>query len=113
MNKKEVWSLIKWLFGGLILLVIVGWFLTGSSILTKKFFGTMNENVNREIFEETKSYNEGKTQQLAKYYQEYTAASDTVNKDAIRTVIKTMFADYDAEKLPPTLKNFLINMRGY
>lgn len=113
MDRKELVSFLKWLFGGLVLFVIVGWFLTGSGIMTKKFFGTMNENVNREIFEETKSYNEGKTQQLAKYFQEYQTSNDIESRAAIRGTIRTMFADYDAEKLPPLLRKFLTDMRGY
>lgn len=77
----------------------------------KRFFGPKHENVRREIFENTKSYSHGKTQDLARYYEQYTTGEDT---DAVAELIKMQFADFDASMIRSVkLRNFLINVRGY
>lgn len=78
-----------------------------------RFIAPQKENARREVFEQTKSYNEGKTQQLAKYKIEYDLATNDDEKEAIAAGIRGMFADYDAEKLPHGLNMFLVQIRGY
>ena len=77
-----------------------------------KWFGPKFENVRREVFEETKSYNQAKLQELAKYRLEYLNADD-VGKQAIASTINHCFADYNANKLPAELNQFLEQIRGY
>ena len=77
----------------------------------KKYFAPKHEDVNRQIFENTKSYSHGKTQQLAKYYDEYKKSDEP---EAITELIKINFADFDETKIRNyKLKQFLINQRGY
>ena len=95
------------------LMVVAWWFAVGNRLLLTKYLEAEYESAKREVFEETKSYNEGKTQQLAKYWQEYKTAASDEDKAALKATIQTMFADYDADKLPLPLKNFLTEMRGY
>jgi len=92
--------------------VVLLWGLTANSIMMKKYFGVWSEDVNREVFESTKSYNEGKLQQLAKYRQEYLDASPEGQK-ALQETIRVMFADYKEKELPVGLREFLRDMRGY
>ena len=103
---------VFWGFLSLIGLIGLGWGLSYNSIWMKRVLGVMHENVNREIFEETKSYNEGKIQQLAKYRLEYLKA-DSEGKEAIKSTIQTMFADFNKDNLPLELEGFLTQMRGY
>ncbi len=70
------------------------------------------ENARREVFEETRSYNQGKIQQLAKYRHEY-MAGDAAVKTVIASTIRHQFADYNVENLPPELQSFLRTVRGY
>lgn len=81
----------------------------------KKFFGPKYENVNREIFENTKSYTHGKTQDLAKYYEAYNiATANQEDQDTLSELVKIQFADFDAAVIRNVkLRNFLINVRGY
>lgn len=79
-----------------------------------RFFGPKKENVRREVFEETKSYVHGKTQDLAKYYEEYTKAESLSDKEAIESLIKMNFAEFDAEDIENhRLRSFLISVRRY
>lgn len=79
-----------------------------------RFFSPKRQNIQREVFEETKSYVHGKIQDLAKYYDEYQKSDSPDDKEAIQTVIKSQFAEFDAEKINSSqLRTFLVNMRGY
>lgn len=66
----------------------------------------VSEDGRRETFEKTKSYNEGKEQDLLKYRLEYIQADES-GKEAIAFTIRHMFADYDETKLSPELRDFL------
>ena len=90
----------------------LGFVATSIDFANLKFWGVKYENAHREIFEQTKSYNQGKTQQLAKYYVEW-KEGDQDTKDAIKFAIRHQFSDYQADRLEPGLSNFLVQMRGY
>ena len=90
----------------------LGFVATSIDFANLKFWGVKYENAHREIFEQTKSYNQGKTQQLAKYYVEW-KDGDEETKATIKFTIRHQFADYNADRLEPGLSNFLIQMRGY
>lgn len=94
-----------------ILLLPIG--LTFYELGYKKFFKPKFQNVEREVFKQTRSYNEGKIQDLAKLKHEYELASNE-DKQTIKNTIIHMFADYQAPKEAPYgLKQFLTEMRGY
>jgi len=77
------------------------------------FFAKKRENIRREVFEETKSYNEGKMQQLAKYRMEYIREKDPDAKRAIAGTVRTMFADYDPARIKNAdLRSFLRQMQN-
>ena len=76
-----------------------------------KIFGVKKQNVRREIFEQTKSYTHGKTQDLARYYEQYQKPED---RDAVANIIKMQFSDFDETKIRNLkLRSFLISVRGY
>lgn len=104
-------------FGLIVALICVigalGFVATSIDFASLKFWGVKYENARREIFEETKSYNEGKAQDLAKYYLEYTQG-DQDTKAALSAVIQSQYADYDAKKIKSDhLYNFLLQVRGF
>ena len=71
------------------------------------------EEVRREVFENTKSYKEGKKQDLVKYYHEYKLAKTQEERDAISSVIQLSFADVDSYGYPYELREFLRETRGF
>ena len=77
-----------------------------------RWFGPKFENARREVFEGTRSYNQAKLQELAKYRLEYINA-DYDSKQAIASTIKHRFADYNSDNLPSELNQFLKQIRGY
>lgn len=83
----------------------------GEDFFLFRMFAPKYEAVRRETFEQSKAYNQGQTQQLARYYDEYSHA-DKGHKDAIRSIVLHEFADYDDSKLPSYLQQFLTSLRS-
>lgn len=75
-----------------------------------KFFRPRYEDVRRETFKRTRSYNEGKEQELLKYRLQYLRASGE-DKAAIASTVRHAFADYDETLLTPELQRFLQNIK--
>jgi hypothetical protein len=109
MKKKVFYSII-----GVISILVLVFALAYLDLVFKRFFGPKHENVRREIFENTKSYSHGKTQDLARYYEQYTKAESQSDKDAVSELIKMQFADFDESVIRNAkLRNFLTSVRGY
>jgi hypothetical protein len=96
----------------ILVLAVVGFcFLDYSGIFWSSKVGVWREDVRRNNFEHTKSYNQGKIQDLAKYFHEYNEA-DASGKVAIKATVRQMFADYDSSLVPDDeLKQFLETCR--
>ena len=95
---------------GVVLLCGVTW----GGIEFYRFFGVKQQNAEREVFEQTKSYVHGKIQALSKAYGEYQLAKDDEEKAAITSVIKVQFAGFDSSLVKnPELRRFLIQTRGF
>lgn len=109
-NKKRFTiSTLGLLMGAVIAIFIVGLLALG----WYSFFKPRYANVERKMFENTKSYTHGKIQELGKYYREYRSAGAS-DQQTIRILIVSSFAEFDADKLnSPRLQNFLREMRGY
>jgi hypothetical protein len=89
----------------LFLAVIAG--LDYSSLIWESFIGPKRENVRRQVFEQTKSYNQGMQQDLIKFMHEYNVSKDPEEKKAISSTVRHMMSDYDESKLEPELRSFL------
>lgn len=92
---------------GLVAIVVVTFALNIGGLEWDKFFMPKRENVRREAFKNTQSYVQGKIQELVKYRLEYVRAKDNAEKIAIVSTIRLSFADFDKNKLPIELQNFL------
>ena len=77
------------------------------------YFKPKHESVERDVFKQTRSYTEGKIQDLAKLRLQYLQADNQEDKDAIRVTIIHMFAEVDKSIFSTELAMFLTQMRGY
>ena len=107
-TKKIIWLSIGGFFLALIVVFVLGLFGLGWF----KFFGPKTENIKRQIFENTKSYQHGIQQDLGKYYNEYQRADES-GKAVIKATIQIRFAEVDAQITSPQLRAFLKETRGY
>jgi hypothetical protein len=81
--------------GGLVLLIVVAFGLGLGGLQWRMFFGPRHEAVRREVFKQTRSFNEGKEQDLVKYRLEYLRADSDSDRTALASTIRHAFADYD------------------
>ena len=84
-------------------------------IAWKGYFGPKHAAVERKVFMETRSFTEGKAQELSKLRMEFLRMTDEdVNgKRAIASTIRHMFSDFDPNTLNPELRMFLNQMMNY
>ena len=71
------------------------------------FFAPKYENVKRQVFENTKSYREGKRQEVVKDKFEYDKSDDIHVKNAIKAHVRQSFSDVNYDDYPPELINFI------
>lgn len=100
------------IFSIVILVVTAMFAITFFALGWSRFFKPKFENVRREVFEATRSYNQAKVQELGKYKFEYERAIGK-DKNIIASAVRHRFADYDDSKLDYQLKIFLQEIRGY
>ena len=86
------------------------WLVQGNDFFLYKAFAPKYEQVRRETFEQTKSYNQGMVQDLQRMQFEYIKA-DSEHKEALATVILQVSADYPEDSMPPTLRQFVQQLK--
>lgn len=99
--------LLKTISLAILSVVVLVFFLGGVSLIYKKTFAVRYENIRRDVFKSTRSYHEGKIQDLARYRLQYIKAKTSEDREAIKSTIQIMFADYKTSELPDELKEFL------
>jgi len=102
------------IIGVIILFFVALFILQYAGLQWTRFFKPRYQNVERQVFEETKSYSHGLIQDLAKYYKEYNEAATDADRETIKNVVRIRFAEFDANKVKSSkLRSFLIKCRGY
>jgi len=79
-------------------------------VFKTKTVGKAQQNAQREVFEETQSFVEGKRQEALKFYKEYISA-DIEDKAALTEMVSHSFANFDEDKLKEPLKTFVYNCK--
>ena len=106
---------MKYTFGGIVVVLLlifgVGWAVQGNSFFMYKVFAPAEEEVRREVFEESQAYNHGVAQELQQLQLEYIKGTDS-QKDAIGTMVLHKTAAYDVKKLPQSLQNFVNKVKS-
>lgn len=95
---------------GLICILGLTWIFQGNDFFMYKFFGLKYENTRREIFEQSKAYNQGVIQELQNMQFEYIKA-DEAHKNALASIILHRSADYDVDRLPADLRAFINELK--
>jgi len=92
--------------GGFVLFIALICGLDYSGLMWESFIGPKREDIRRNIFEQTKSYNQANIQQLIDYRRQYMIASKQ-DKMIIANTVMHMFADYSPKGLDTELVEFL------
>lgn len=86
------------------------WAVEGNDFLLYKYFAPKEEQVRREVFEQSKSYNDGMVQELYSMQRDYVMAKNDEQKAALRSVILHRVSSYDQSKLPFDLRQFIASL---
>jgi hypothetical protein len=96
----------------LILFIALVFALDYGGILWQSVTAPKREEVRREVFEQTKSYREGKRQELVRYRLQYMRATTNDEREAIASTVRLSMADVNPDELNPELKQFLDTCNG-
>lgn len=109
---KEWFKIIGIGLAVLLALLVLGFGLRGASLFTYKFWAPQEENVRREVFENTKSFNQGTIQELAQAYNEFNdPKASEAQKAALKAMALHQTADFDIDKMPPYLAAWVGQLR--
>ena len=97
-------KLILIILGSIILFFAAMFGLQYMGLVNYKFFAPKYQNAQREVFENTQSFTEGKRQDLIKYYHEW-LNSDKDGKNALKELVIEDFASCDVTKLTTSEQN--------
>jgi hypothetical protein len=100
---------------GLVLLGIVAlfgltWAIQGNQFFLYKVFAPQMEEARREVFENTKSYQQGTIQNLRRMQEEYVTA-DTQHQGALASIILHTAADFPEADMPADIKAFVSELK--
>ena len=98
---------------GISVVIILGitWGITGNSFFLYKIFAPRYEQARREVFEQSKAYNQGMIQELQNMQFQYIQA-DEAHKGALASIILHRVADFPVDKLPVDLRTFIQKLRN-
>jgi len=86
------------------------WLAGANNLAFTKYFSPRLESVRREVFEQSKAYNQGMIQELQNMQFAY-FRSDKEQRRALGAIILHRVADFDENKLPYDLKTFIQHLR--
>ena len=107
---KNVFAGLAIFIGFFLVIFIIGFAAEGTNFFLYKFWAPKQENVRREVFENTKSYKQGMQQDVENFAFQY-AQADSSAKQALAAVILHRVADYDINQLSPEMKEFISKLR--
>jgi hypothetical protein len=109
--KREIKVVVLGVLGGLFAMLVIAFALQGTAFFLYKVFAPRQEAVRRDVFEQSKAYNEGMRQELQNMAFQY-AQADEGHKSALASLILHRVADYDISKLDPDMLNFVERLRA-
>ncbi len=86
------------------------WIAMGNGFFLYKVFAPKQEAVRRQVFEQSKAYNEGMIEELQNMQMEYIKATPD-QKDALASIILHRAAAFDLDNCPPDLRDFIENLK--
>lgn len=104
---KQVLAVIGCVVGFIALL----WIIQGNDFFMYKLFAPKYEQTRREVFESTKSYQQGMVQDLTRIKEEYVSATSE-GREMLKQVYLQRLSDFDRSNLPPQLKIFTAQLEG-
>lgn len=105
-----VWKGIGWGILALVSIYAIGFLMTGGNLAIYRFWAPQFRAAQREVFEQSQSYVQGKVSYLNRLLLEHDAASGE-RRESLRRLILAEAAQIDDNLLPATLRSRLNAIR--
>lgn len=116
MKTSHVLAAIAAALAALLALVVVstslGWFSRANSLAKEKVFAPQEEQVRRETFEQSRSYNAGTIKNIRDAQMNYITAPPD-RRAGLGSVIIQQYGEYPDESLPRDLRAFMVCLRQH
>ena len=108
-----VGKIVKWCLVAFVGFIALGWLTMGNNFFMYKFFAPKQEAVRREVFEQTRSFNQGMVQELQNMQFEYVKTADTNAKSSLASIILHRAAGYNLSDpiVPAELRSFIEQLK--
>lgn len=103
---KNVFKIIGGVILAAVVIVGLGYGFGWIGVHQTKTIGKAHKNAQREVYEQTQSYVQGKKQEALKFYKEYQSA-DPESKQAIKQMASHSFSEFDETKLDGRVRSFI------
>lgn len=109
MNGKQITLSVVGFF---VAILALSWVFTGNDFFLYKVFAPQQEKVRRDVFEQSKAYNQGMVQELQNMQFDYVKATPE-QKDALASIILHRVADFnlDQPQVPADLRQFIQQLK--
>lgn len=100
--------------GALVLVFGLSWAIEGNDFFLYRYFAPKQEAVRRQVFENTRSFNQGMIQELENMQFEYEREKDPDAKAALRAIILHRASGYNLNDpdVPQSLRAFINQLKG-
>lgn len=102
---KTTTTVFLWI-AGFVCLIALGWVLTFNQLGLRAFFAPKFQQVDRNVFEQSKAYRDGMAQEIRALQIEYVKADEKI-KPALASAIKHKAAGVPDDALPADLSVWL------
>ena len=97
----------------LVVSMALGWIIQGNDFFMYKFWAPKQEAVRRQVFENTRSFNQGMIQELQNMQFEYTKEKDQNAKAGLASIILHRASGYNLNDpdVPADLRSFITDLK--
>lgn len=99
--------------GVLVLILVLSWVFMGNEFFLYKYFAPKREAVRREVFEQSRAFNQGMVQELQNMQFEYVKTTDPQAKAALASIILHRASGYNLDDpiVPADLQSFVAKLK--
>lgn len=108
---KNVVKTVLLFIGSLLAVGLVAFAVRGTDFFLYRWFAPREEQVRREVFEQSRAYREGMQQEIQSMAFQY-QTTDDAHRGALASMILHRVADYDIELLSSDLRSFVTRLRS-
>lgn len=93
----------------IVVILLLSWAVVGNDFFLYKYFAPRQEQVRREVFEQSRAFNQGMVQELQNMQFEYAKQKDPKAKDAMASIILHRASGYNLNDpiVPAHLRSFV------